>query len=51
MVAIHLLCADEATPGIMRPLLGFSVQDKHEHAGETPVKEHSNNEGTGTPLL
>jgi len=39
-----LLSAGEATSGAVCPFLGFSVQDRYGHTGESPMKGHEDDE-------
>jgi len=46
-----LFSASETTPGVLSPLLGSSVQGKNRHTGESLMKGHKDDEGTGTCVL
>ena len=39
------------TPGVLCPVLGFSVQKRQGSPGESPVEGHKDDKGPGTPLL
>ena len=42
-----LLSTGEASPGVVCPFPGSSVQERHRHAGESPATGHEDDEGTG----
>lgn len=46
-----LLSTGEAHLGIMGPVLGSRVQEKHGETGESPVKDHKDDERTRASLL
>ena len=46
-----LLSSDEALPGLLCPVAGFSVQERHGHIVVSPAKSHEDGEGTGACLL
>ena len=46
-----LLCAGEASPGILRPDMESSVEERHRHVGAHPEEGHKNDAWNGTPLL
>lgn len=46
--ASHLLSAGEATPGGLSSILGSPVQERH---GQSPMKDHEDDEVIGAPLL
>ena len=45
-----LLNVGEATPGALCHILGFSVKEKHEYNGESPVKGHDDDQETEESL-
>ena len=46
-----LLCADEASPGVVCPDMESSVQEMHESVGVHPEEGHRNDMRDGTPSL
>jgi len=46
-----LLSTGGATPGVLCPVLGSSVQERHGHAGHSQMKCHKDDQGTGASLL
>lgn len=46
-----LLCADEATPGVLHPHGEFSVQERHGPFGAHTEKGHRNDPTDGTSPL
>ena len=46
-----LLCAGEASPGVLRPDVESSVQEKHVALEACPEEGHKNELRDGTPLL
>ena len=48
---IILLSSTEATSSLLDPVLGSSVQERHEHIGMSPAKGHKDNEEFGTSLI
>jgi len=45
------LSTGAATPRVLCPVLGFSVQERHGHIVVSPAKSHEDGEGTGACLL
>jgi len=45
-----LLSTGDATPGVLSPVLGLPVGERHGHAGESAVKGHQDDEGAVTSL-
>ena len=41
----------EATRAVLCPLLCSPVEERHEHNGNSPVKGHEHDQGTGASLL
>ena len=46
-----LLCAGEASPGVLHPDVESSVQERHKPVGACPEEGYKNNPRDGTPLL
>ena len=46
-----LLCTGEASPGVLRPDVEFSVQEKHGPVSVCPEEGHKNDPGDGTPPI
>ena len=46
-----LLCASEASPGVLHPDVESSVQERHGPIGAHPEKGHKKDPWNGTPLL
>lgn len=46
-----LLSTDEATPGMLHPILGFPAHERHGRTADTPMEGHKHDEGTGVSLL
>jgi len=46
-----LLCAGEASPGVLCPGVESSVQERHRPVGVHPEKGHKNGLWNGTPIL
>ena len=46
-----LLSTGDATAGVLGPVLGSPVQDRHGHTEDSPDKGHQEDEGTGASLL
>jgi len=46
-----VLCAGEASPGVLRPDVESSVQERHGAVGVHPEEGHKNDPRDGTPLL
>lgn len=46
-----LLNTDEATSGMLHPILDFPVHERHGHTGDSPTEGHKDDEGTGVSLL
>jgi len=46
-----LLCSDETPPGVLRPALEPSTQERHGPIGVGPVKGHKKDQRGGTPFL
>ena len=45
----NLLCAGETSPGVLRPRVESSVQERHGHAVTHPEVGHKNDPRNGTP--
>jgi len=50
-VPAPLLCAGEASPGLLHPEVEFSVQKRYRSVGVQPEKGHRNDPRGVTPLL
>ena len=46
-----LLCAGEASPGLVHPEVEYSVQERCRSVGACPEESHRNNPRDGTPAL
>ena len=46
-----LLCAGEASPGVLHPDVESSVQERHRTVGACPEEHHKNDSRDETPLL
>ena len=46
-----LLCADEASPGVLHPDVESSLQERCRPVGVCPEEGHKNDPRVGTPLL
>lgn len=52
MILPSLQRAGEVTPGLLSQVLCPQVlYEKHGHTTESPLKDHKDEEGPGTPLL
>jgi len=46
-----LLCTAEASPGVLRPDVESSIQERHGPTEALPEESHRNDPRNGTPLL
>ena len=46
-----LLCSGETSPGVLRPVLEPSAQERHGAVGAGPEEGQGNDQVAGTPLL